>query len=327
MPEIPQFVKKNVVVLGGGSGASAVLEALKPYADQFNITGIVAMSDSGGSSGFLRQKYGVLPPGDLLRALLALSEHESEMLRSILYHTRFPESRHFAPSPAEAPNLGNLLLTFLQKEGGILHALDMLKTALKTVGNVVPITTEHAHLCAELSDGTITSTEHALDKPYFAPHLTIERLWLTPARAAHPDALTAIRSADYIIFGPGDLYTSIVATLLPEGVREALANSPARLIHVVANGRRIRGEPSPRSVQETVFELEYYTERHIDTVLYNFPFMTPALTQAYLERGWEVLDKHTSGLAPRHICPRDFELPEGGFGPALLSPVLYDILR
>jgi uncharacterized cofD-like protein len=320
--------KKNVVVLGGGNGASTILRALKEHADILSITGIIAMSDSGGSSGFLRQKFGVLPPGDLLRVAIALSKYDSDILRDVLYTKRLPELTQFTDTPEHAANLGNILLTFLQKEGGgIIPALHALEAAFGAVGRVLPITTAHTQLCAELSDGTTISEECALDKPTFARHLTVKRLWLEPAEPAYEGALQALREAGVIFFGPGDLYTSIIATLLPIGVRETLAASSARFVQTIARGRHAEGEPSPSKISGIVAGLEQYLPRPVDVVLYNNVPATPELTEKYAKKGWACIEDDAKTLVGYDVRGRDFEHELGGMNYKKLASLLPEIVE
>lgn len=318
---------KKIVVLGGGNGASFMLRALKPLADRFAITGIIAMSDSGGSSGFLRKKYGVLPPGDLLRALIALSSYDSDVLKEILYAKRFPALANFTDEPKNAANLGNLLLAFLQRDGGgIIPALAAMEEALSTVGRVLPITTVHTHLCAELSDGTFTTRECDLDKPNFGPHVTVKRVWIEPECDAYEPSVHALREADYIFFGPGDLYTSIIATVTPGGVWRALSDSKAKFIQVVARSRSLAGEPSPQRLSLIVKDLEQYLPRPVDTILYNSAPVTPALAAIYADKGWLPIEHDLAHLSGRNLENIDFENERSGFDAAKLTPFLERML-
>lgn len=320
--------KKKIVVLGGGNGASFMLRALKPLVDRLDITGIIAMSDSGGSSGFLRKKYGVLPPGDLLRALIALSSYDSDALKEMLYTKRFPALTAFADEPKNAANLGNLLLTFLQRDGGgIIPALAVMEEALQTVGRVLPITTTHTHLCAELSDGTFTTRECDLDKPAFERHLNVKRVWIEPECEAYEPALQALREADVVFFGPGDLYTSIIATVTPGGVWGALSDSKAKFIQVVARSRSLAGEPSPSRLSLIVKDLEQYLPRPADIVLYNSAPVTAALAAVYTEKGWQSIVHDVDNLSGRKLMDADFESERGGFDHAKMSVALNGVLR
>jgi uncharacterized cofD-like protein len=98
--------KKKVVVIGGGNGSAVCLEGLKTYTDRFDISAIISMSDSGGSSGILRREFATLPPGDIMRAILSLSKYDYQSLRKIFYQPRFKQV-----GKLNSHNLGNLFLT------------------------------------------------------------------------------------------------------------------------------------------------------------------------------------------------------------------------
>lgn len=318
--------KPQVVVLGGGNGASLLLRALKSFADRFSITGIIAMSDSGGSSGFLRKKYGVLPPGDILRALIALSKYDSDVLQEIFYAQRFPALESLRDLPENAPNLGNLLLTFLQHDaGGIIPAIATLEQALAAVGQVFPITTTYTHLCAELSDGTTIKGEGELDKPKFSRALSIKHLFIEPEITAYAPALTALREADYIFFGPGDVYTSIIATLVPSGVFKALEESQARFVQVVARSKHEFGEPSPIKLSKVIEEVGAYLPRPVDSVLYNNAIITPQQRARYAEKKWLPLEHDLESIRVP-LYGADFEQVEGGYSWQKLAAVLHTFL-
>ena len=320
------FERKSIVVLGGGNGASFMLRTLKPFAEHLSITGIIAMSDSGGSSGYLRKKFGVLPPGDVLRALIALSTYDSDALKEILYTKRFPALSNLTDEPKNAPNLGNILLTFLQQSGGIVTALSVLEEAFKTAGRVLPITTTHTHLCAELSDGTFTTRECDLDKPNFSRDLMVKRLWIEPESEAYEPALKAIREADFIFFGPGDLYTSVIATLLPNGVWRALSDSKAEFIQVIARSKHRHGEPSPITLSGIVQEMQAYLPRPVDMVLYNNAIVSGELLEIYARNEWAPIEhdvKEIEGMLVRGV---DFEESRGGYSWKKLSETIRELL-
>src|SRR3989338_10719600 len=102
--------KKKIVVIGGGNGSSLCLEALKKHANIFDISAVISMSDSGGSSGKLRKEFNTLPPGDIMRAILSLSKYDYKILRRIFYKPRFKNT-----GKLDSHNLGNLFLTLMSQ--------------------------------------------------------------------------------------------------------------------------------------------------------------------------------------------------------------------
>jgi uncharacterized cofD-like protein len=79
----------HVVTIGGGSGQYALLSGLRNIAG-IRISAVVSMMDSGGSTGRLRDELGTLPPGDILKCILALSPHQ-ETARAI-FQKRFKKT-------------------------------------------------------------------------------------------------------------------------------------------------------------------------------------------------------------------------------------------
>ena len=216
---------KKIVVTGGGTGVFSVLSGLKN--SPVELTAIVTMADDGGSTGILREEFGILPPGDIRRALLALSHSDNKIIAELLNY-RFLEGAGLA-----GHNFGNLMLTALHRltgsfEGAIREAAKILHVR----GHVVPVTLQSPRLFAELEDGTIIKGETNIDIPHHDGRLRIKRVWLSPEPRLNPVARRALLEADAVIIGPGDLYTSIMPNLLVSGFRDALESSKATKIYV-----------------------------------------------------------------------------------------------
>lgn len=221
-----RHTRKKIVVIGGGTGVFTVLTGLKNYA--VDLTAVVNMADDGGSTGILREEFGILPPGDLRRALVALSRTDNKML-SELFNFRFQNG-----SGLTGHNFGNLMITALAHiTGDFGKAIHEAEKILQVDGKVIPVTLEDAHLHAELSDGTIIKGETNIDIPNHDGRLKIKRVWLSPSVSLNPRALKAIKTADGIVIGPGDLYTSVMPNLSVRGICRAIKNSKAKKIYVV----------------------------------------------------------------------------------------------
>ncbi|MBI5221324.1 MAG: YvcK family protein [Candidatus Magasanikbacteria bacterium] len=258
-------MKKKVVVIGGGNGSAVSLVALKQNVDKFDIAGIVAMSDSGGSSGRLRQEFGVLPPGDIMRAVLALSKYEYPLLKKIFYTNRFDST-----DKLNKHNLGNIFLTLATKySGGLIAAVRALERSVETQGKIYPVTLDSTDLVAELTNGKKVFSEAKIDEPKYDRRLKIKKVFLEPKVKAYTEAVKIIKSADYILLSPGSLYTSVVATLLPVGMQAAIQNSKAKIVFAVGNAYRTDSETGPEDVAGAVQELQQYLPRKIDLVLHN----------------------------------------------------------
>lgn len=225
--------KKRIVVIGGGTGTYTVLSGLKKYPDVWP-SAIVSMADDGGSTGALRTALGVLPPGDIRRALVALSEAEEDLLKLFAY--RFPTDA------LSGHNFGNLFLAALEKiHGGFDRAVEEASRILRVRGSVIPVTLDNVRLHARYEDGSEAHGETNIDIPKHDARLRVDTVWLDPAGAINPKARDAIQDAHAVVIGPGDLYTSVVPNLLVEGMREALEETKARKIYVV-NIMTKRGE-------------------------------------------------------------------------------------
>jgi len=211
----------KIVVMGGGTGLSTLLHGLKHYTT--NITAIVTVADDGGSSGRLRQEFGMLPPGDIRNCLVALADTEPLMQR--LFQYRFAEE-----STLKGHSFGNLFLTAMTKiTGDFEQAIQASSKVLAIRGRVIPSTRTKVCLVAEHEDGSVTTGETNIsraDEP-------IRRIYLEPSGCQPtPEALDAIREANAILLGPGSLYTSVIPNLLVERMVEAIVQSKALKIYV-----------------------------------------------------------------------------------------------
>ena len=218
----------NLGCFGGGTGLPSLLGGLKrnPW---LRLNAVVTMFDSGGSSGQLRDELGVLPPGDVLRCALALSRNEGEARRVLL--ARLPTMEH---ARLGGHTGGNLLLSMMQRySGDFLAAVDGLRALLGCRGAVWPISVEQAMVCAEYADGEITRGEVEVDQGHSRGH-HVKRVWLEPPAPIHPAVRDAITKFDAVVIGPGSFFTSLMPTLLVDGVAEVIASVTGPVI-VVSN--------------------------------------------------------------------------------------------
>lgn len=226
----------RVVALGGGTGLPIVLEGLRHAlftepgvvcveSERDRLTGIVTVADDGGSSGRLRQAYGVLPPGDIRNCLLALADRDSVL--STLFNYRFDGG-----DEVSGHSLGNLILTALSRlEQNFAKAIEQGSQILGVHGRVFPPTTEDVRLRAELADGSWVEGESRISS---VPRMTIRRVSLEPEQPApFSPALAAALQADLVVLGPGSLYTSVIPVLLVRELAEAIRRSGARVVLVM----------------------------------------------------------------------------------------------
>jgi uncharacterized cofD-like protein len=219
--------RKRIVVVGGGTGNHTTLTGLRTL--DCDLTAVVAMTDSGGSSGRLREELGHLPPGDIRRCLMALaSEDESGNLMRRLFDYRFSSGNGLS-----GHNFGNLLLTALTEvTGNTITAIEEASKLLGLSGTVLPVTLTRSNLIAWLVDGTEISGESTIDLRNENLNVSIDYVVLDPKAYVYPPVLDAFQQADAIVLGPGDIYTSVLPNLLVEDVAEAINASKAVKVHV-----------------------------------------------------------------------------------------------
>jgi len=227
--EVPQQVWRKrklehgprVVSLGGGTGLSNLLGGLKHHTA--NLTGVVAVTDDGGSTGRLRQSFDVPAVGDLTDCLAALSEVER---MPDLMKYRFERGGELS-----GHTFGNLFLVSLfELTGDFAEAIRMADRVLALSGSVYPSTPHPARLVAELEDGSRVEGESRIRE---TPG-RVRKVWLEPADPpVMPEVIRAVERARLIVLGPGSLFTSVIPSFLPPELSRAIRQSPAKLVYVV----------------------------------------------------------------------------------------------
>lgn len=210
----------RIVTIGGGTGLSTLLSGLKGFTR--NITAVVAVTDEGGSSGRLRQEWGMLPPGDIRNCIVALAENDSSLNR--LLNFRFDRGE------LKGHNLGNLiLLATTEMMGDFQRAVEELNKMLAIRGQVLPVTTENVTLKGETKDGTIVKGELEVSDN----GSKLAKLWIEPSTAPPLEGVKkALNSADLIVLGPGSLFTSVLPNLLLKEISDILKESPVPIVYV-----------------------------------------------------------------------------------------------
>ena len=244
--------EKKIVAIGGGTGTYVVLTGLKTY--PVDLSAVISMCDSGGSTGKLRKELDILPPGDIRRAIMALSDlpFARKTLEEV-FDFRFTNGKSLA-----GHSVGNILLAALvQITGSMDRAIDEAARIFNVSGSVYPVTLDKTNLAATLTDGTRVYGESNIDMRTFKPKYPIKKVYLTPKAKIFDKAKKAIETADMVVLGPGDLYTSIVPTLLVQGMNEALLKSNAKLVYVV-NLLTKRGETDGFSANDFLTVIKQY---------------------------------------------------------------------
>lgn len=274
---------KKAVVIGGGTGIFPVTSALKHLPVQ--VTTIIAVSDSGGSTGKIRDEFGFQPVGDLRQSLAALAEDETqEWIRKLLLY-RFDKG-----TGLKGHNLGNLILTALQDMTGSTDAaLDKIASIFRLDGTVIPATTSNVDLKIVYSDGAEVIGEHTLDLE-ISRSKKIDHIELVPPAKLNPRAFNAIIDADYILIGPGDLYASILPALIPDGTKEAFSKSKAEVLYLL-NLMTRNTQTHDMSAQDHVNEIEATIGEPVSAiVMNNQPIPQTILDQYAAYNEFPVLD-------------------------------------
>lgn len=229
-----------VVALGGGHGLAASLAAWRRVTP--NVTAVVTVADDGGSSGRLRRDLGVLPPGDLRMALAALCE-DDEWGRT---WSRVVQHRFSGPGDLAGHSVGNLLIVALWELAADdpVQGLDWVGRLLKATGRVLPMSTVPLEIEATVESAQGDRCTVRGQVAVATTEGRIVEVALAPAEPpACPEAVAAIKAADWVILGPGSWFTSVIPHLLVPELAEALVTSTARRM-VIVNLEPQQGETS-----------------------------------------------------------------------------------
>lgn len=294
--------KKRIVVIGGGTGTHTVLRGLRKYTEYIDIAAVVSMADSGGSTGRLRDEFGQLPIGDVRNAMTALAaegdKYDSLMRQLFLY--RFNRGVGL-----EGHNFGNLFLTALTDIlGSEVAAIEAASHLLKISGRVIPVTTDNTQLVATYDNGLVIVGENEIEESLEAGiDARIVALGLDPEPFINEEAAMAIKQADLLVLGPGDLYTSILANCVVNGFKEALKESKAAVVYV-CNLMSKRGQTVGMHASEHVDEIIKHIGRTPDFVLVNTSTFNEDLLKKYKDEGdHPILNNCVDGICTIKAMP------------------------
>lgn len=271
-------MKKKIVTIGGGTGHYTILSGLKEK--DLDICAVVSMADDGGAQGTLRDEMGVLPPSDVRKCLIALSWATPQMRE--LFGFRFSHK------DLEGHTVGNLIISALEKiTGNFAEAAHEAGKIFNIQGRVLPVTDGDMRMHVVLKNGDVLKGEKMLDDNKDVWEHGVESIALDDSMQANTNAIEAIRDADAVIIGPGDLYGSVAPNLLVEGMPEALHNTKAKLIYV-SNLTNKRGQTAGFDTREYAKRInEYIGSDRIDAVLCNSQEPSIELRKKYEEQEGE----------------------------------------
>ncbi len=266
---------KQVVVMGGGTGTFPVIQAFKQIGA--SISTVIAVSDSGGSTGRIRDEFGFQAVGDLRQSLAALAENQGEeWIRNILLY-RFKKGEGL-----KGHNLGNLILTALQDmTGDTTQALEIAEKVFRIDGTVIPATKENVQLQINYSDGTMAVGEHILDEDSAKPK-KVSSVSLQPPAQLNPQAADALGTADLIVIGPGDYYASLMAVLVAGGTKEVFAHISGKVLYVLNLMTRNTQTPD-MSAHDHIAGIESALGRPVDYILINTEVIDDQTLKYYAE--------------------------------------------
>ncbi len=319
----------RVVAIGGGTGLSTLLKGLKRYVMTpalaasgqptiSELSGVVTVSDDGGSSGRLRKELNMLPPGDVRNCIVALSEDEA--LLSRLFQHRFQKG-----SGLEGHSFGNLFLAALTSiTGDFAEAVRLSSEILLTRGHIYPATMSSVELEASFEGGSVVRGETKIT----ASKGKIRELVLVPADVEPlPQTLAAIASADLITIGPGSLFTSLIPNLLVRGIPEAIAESPAIKVFVCNLMTQVNESLSLTASEHIRALNEHAGVQLFDYALLNRKAASPEMKAKYALEGASQIVVDMDAIEKLGACPVLGEyLDEGEVARHATDRVAHDLM-
>ncbi len=287
----------KITILGGGTGTTTVLEGLKRHRD-LELSVIVGMMDDGGSNAVVRDEFGLLPFSDLRKSIIALSdENDGDILRN-LFTYRFSQGEGL-----KGHTLGNLLMIAMTEiAGSEVNAIEMFKYLFNVRGDIIPVTLDKARLVAEYSNGSKVVGEHLIDEP--DDDLRIKKFYLQGEANAYEGAVDAILKSDYVVVGPGDLYTTTLASIIVNGIPKALQETKAKIIFIPNLMSKI-GQTRGLTHKSMVELVEGYIGRKFDYILVNNGRIPNEAYKRYIDDGESLFKDNLGNGGDRKIIRTD----------------------
>lgn len=319
----------KVVCFGGGNGIpKLILEPLKDL--NIDLIAVSSMADCGGSAGAIRKEFNVLPPGDIRRHLLALSEAED--WKKKLWNFRFANDIEISPLHY-GHNFANVFIGGLEHLlGDYEKVLAICHEFLKVKGTVLPATLDKVQVIAELEDGSLAEGEDEIDLGQsHNRNLKVKRVYLNPSGKVYAKTKQAVLNADFIIIGPGDMYSSIAPCFLSSGMKDAMWKSKAKKIFICPSMTKL-GETQGYTVRDFADKIEEYIGASLDLVIYNNNIGNKKRIEEFKQEMKEefVLDppQVDRGLDKDKFIGKDLLLKDGEmkYDKAILIPLLRKII-
>ena len=269
------YKKINITTIWGGKGSYSMLSSLK-WNKEYNLSAIISMSDSWGSTGVLMKEFDTPPVWDIRRWIMALSS-EHEYFKQ-LFDYRFP-----ANSSVGWHSMGNLILTAM---ADIVWDYDkwlkQTSKMFKVKGRVLPVTLEKHDLCVDLEDGQTICGETHIDEPKHDSNLKIVNAFLKPQPKANPKAVKAIEKSDLIILNFWDLYTSLLPNLLTDWIVKSIKKNKKAKVVYFCNLMTKSWETHDFEVIDFIDTVEKYLGKDVlDYVIVNNGYISDEMSEKY----------------------------------------------
>ena len=272
----------NIVVIGGGTGLNSILSGLKNYTN--NLTAIVSVTSYGMPKSKAVKELKLNPAEDIKNSMIALSPKENEMANLMNYKYTDGKLKDFT--------FGDIYLSTMQSiYGNFAKSIEKACDNLAITGNVIPVTLDEMHICAELIDGTVVQEKNKISQIVSEKVTKINRVYLNPANCkVAPGVLETIKNADAIIIGPGSLYTNVIPNLLIKNVAKTIRDSKALKIYI-SNIMTEPGQTDDYSVSEHINSLiEHCGKGIIDFCISDIGAIVPEYVRKYNMQGQELVE-------------------------------------
>ncbi len=292
------MTRKRVVCIGGGTGQSQLLHGLSRY--PLDLTALVGVTDNGGHSGILRDIFGIPQVGDIRNCLSSLTDKKNLFSHLLQYR--------FAKGDLNGVSLGNLLVVALiEMKGSLSAGIRALGKELGVKHTILPVSDHSTQICARLTNGkTIRGEWEILQRK---PRTPIKKVFHQPKVDALPEALTAIRKADLIVFCPGSFLTAIVSAILPRGFQEALKASRAKKV-LIGNIMTNPGQTDKFTARDHLDTFSDYLGFPPDIYVVNTGVIPPAWLRPYKKQGASPVKIDLDDVTGVKILRRNLVEPE-----------------